>query len=117
MTATRYRIRPFEVEAIQWTGRQYGFLVQRIQALAGDDTFAHVDPEDRAHSDDPEASAALRDPDHGTWRPVRDGTWIVRNLTTGRVFQLADEAFRAAYEPLPYTVDEAGVHVYRESSQ
>jgi hypothetical protein len=116
VTATRFRIRPFEVDAIQWTGRPArGFLVQRIVAMVGDDTFAVLDEDDRANSEDPDASAALRDPDHGTWRPVSDGTWIVRNLTTGRVFQLADDAFRAAYEPLPYVVDEMGVHVYEES--
>lgn len=118
MTAIRFRIRPFEVDAIQWTGRPHGFLAQRIEALAGDDMFQFVDPEDRANSDDPEATAAFRDHDRGgTWRPVYTGDWIVRRLDTGRVFRLPDDAFSAAYEPLPYTVDEAGAHVYGESSR
>jgi hypothetical protein len=115
MTATRFRIRPFDVDAIQWTGRDCCFTEERIQSLVGPDTFEYVVEEDRANSDDPDASAALRDHDHGVWRPVKDGTWIVRRCDTGRVFRLADDAFRAAYEPLPYVVDEAGVHIYEEA--
>jgi hypothetical protein len=109
VTTTRFRARTFDVDAIQWAGLPSCWpLLQRIEALAGDDTFMVIDVEDLHHGDDPDASAALRDPDHGTWRPVSDGSWIVRRCDTGRVFQLADEAFRAAYEPLPYAVDEAG---------
>ena len=116
MTATRYRFRhqPIEIDAVQWTGHEDG--APRIQALAGDDMFQYVDPQDRENSEDPEATAAYRDHDRGgAWKPVYDGDWICRRVDTRKVFKLPNAALRTAYDPVPYTVDEAGAHGHGET--
>ncbi|MBB6556182.1 hypothetical protein [Nonomuraea rubra] len=89
----RFRKKPVEVTAVQWTGSNEAELV----AFAGSD-FEAVDPEDRG--DDPEQTAAVRHPVHGTWVEVYDGQWIVRDAK-GKFHPVAEDVFAETYEPVP----------------
>lgn len=99
-TARRYQSRPFQVDAIRWDGTNEA----AVSELAGGwDRFHALD---EPNTDDPEATAAIRHPDHNDWRLVHTGDWIVRR-DDGRVFRLPDDAFQAAYEDVRY--DQGGL--------
>lgn len=85
----RYLLRPFRVDAAQWTDNN----AAELAALAGD-RFMTIDPQDR--SEDPEATAALRESNHDTWDLLTPGDWVIRR-PDGRFFRLEDEQFREAY--------------------
>lgn len=89
----RFRKRPVEVEAVQWTGDNEAELV----AFAGD-LFRAVDPEDRG--DDPDQTAAVMDTLHNTWVRVYDGQWIVKGVK-GEFYPCAGDVFAETYEPAP----------------
>ena len=89
--AIRYRMRPADVLAVQWTGDN----AAQLRAFAGD-RFDTIDPEDR--TEDPAATAQLRESTHNTWRPVTPGMWIVKSTAGFAVWQ--DELFNNWYEPV-----------------
>lgn len=88
----RFRKRPVEVEAVQWTGDNEAELV----AFAGS-LFHAVDPEDR--SDDPDQTAAIMDTLHNTWMRVYDGQWIVKGVK-GEFYVIAPDVLAETYEPV-----------------
>lgn len=88
----RYRSKPVEVEALQWTGDNE----DELRAFVGD-LFEAVAPEDRG--DDPDQTAAVLDTRHGAWRCVYVGQWIVKGVK-GEVYPVADDVFAETYEPV-----------------
>ena len=90
----RWRKKPVEVQAVQWTGDN----ADEIFEFAGCDHFDVLDEPDRANSDDPEATAAVFDKLHSTWVLVKDGQWIIRGVK-GEFCPCDDEVFAATYEP------------------
>ncbi|MCW2897878.1 MAG: hypothetical protein JWO67_143 [Streptosporangiaceae bacterium] len=91
----RFRKKPIEVRAIQWTGDNRS----DVEALAGG-KFEEIDPIDRHMLDDPEASASLLAAPHGSWVLVYTGDWIVRD-DRGAFTRCADADFREAYDVAP----------------
>jgi hypothetical protein len=87
----RYRIRPWDVSAIQWDGTNEADVTK---LAGGRDQFHALD---EPSSEDPEATAEIRHPYHQDWRLMHTGDWVIRR-DDGRVFRLPDDAFRAAYE-------------------
>jgi hypothetical protein len=90
MTA-RYRNRTAEVEAVQWTGDNAGAL----SAFCSPFDFQTIDPEDRV--EDPEQTAAVRESEHGTWRGLAPGDWVVKRGLD--LFECSAADFAKLYEP------------------
>lgn len=88
----RFRKKPaeVEVEAVQWTGNNEA----EMRAFAGD-YFETVDREDRG--DDPDQTAAVRDPIHRTWVRIYDGHWVVKGAW-GKFYPVAAGEFVELYE-------------------
>lgn len=86
---TRYRQRPTECEAIQWTGDNPGDLLD----LAGHN-FEIIPPADRI--DDPDQDAQLLiEASH--WVGIKPGDWVLK--FDGYFVAKSDTAFRAVWEP------------------
>lgn len=90
----RYRSKPVEIEAIQFTGDNatevYDFSEGKFHVL---------DEEDREECDDPEATAEIFDELHSTWVLVYDTNWIIRG-TKGEYYPCNNEVFLEKYEEL-----------------
>lgn len=85
----KFRTKPFEIEAIQWTGDN----AIQIRRFVGPGNF------------DSKASKVW---DHlqGTWVNVNLNDWIIRGMKD-EFYPCADEVFQAKYEYVPYpTIDE-----------
>lgn len=89
----KHRLKPFHVDAIQWTGDNAAEL-----EVFTDRRFAALDEDDRKNCDDPEATAQLAETASGQWVLVFPNDWIIRNFK-GEFFRSRDEVFRAHYEP------------------
>jgi hypothetical protein len=89
---TRWRKKPVEVSAIQWTGAN----LAEVQAFTGPGYFGAVPPEDR--DEDPDMTAEVYDKLHSTWVHVYDGQWIIRGVQ-GELYPCAEDVFAATYEP------------------
>jgi hypothetical protein len=87
----RYVLRPFHIEAVQWTDTN----APELEAFAGD-RFMTLDPQDRI--EDPDATAALRESFHETWKLLHPGAWVIKR-PDGLFITLGDEQFREAYRP------------------
>jgi len=97
MTA-RYRHRTTEVEAVQWTGTNADVL----RAFAGAD-FDEIELDDRV--DDPDETAAVREADHGTWRGLKPGDWVVR--LEGGLYEFSAADFASQYDPVSSAVAQS----------
>jgi hypothetical protein len=86
----RYRHRTAEVEAVQWTGDN----AEALRAFCGPD-FDEIDLDDRV--EDPDETAAVREADHGTWRGLKPGDWVVK-LDEG-LYEFSAADFAKQYEP------------------
>ncbi|OKI47219.1 hypothetical protein [Micromonospora sp. CB01531] len=89
-----FRKKPVEIQAMQWTGENSGDL---YRFAAGH--FAVMDEQDRANSDDPEATAQIFDVLHSTWVLVYTGDWIIRGVK-GEMYPCRPDVFEATYEPV-----------------
>ena len=88
--ARRFRKKPVEIEAMQWTGDNLAEIVE----WAGD-KFDALDEEYR--DEDPEATAQIFDELHSTWVLVYDGHWIIKGLK-GEFYPCNAEVFEETYE-------------------
>lgn len=88
----RYRKRPIEVDAVQWTGDN----VDDVVALTGPENFERLD---ERPSDDPEATARVYDRLHSSWVLVRVDDWIIRGVR-GEVYPCRSDVFEATYAPV-----------------
>lgn len=86
----RFRKKPVEIEAVQWTGDNWYFLREWT-----DDKFNVLDEEDR--TDDPDATAEVLDDLHSTWVLVYTGDWIIKGVK-GEFYPCRNEVFEATYE-------------------
>lgn len=88
-----YRHRSGTVRARQWLGANEA----EIQELTGG-VFYALDDEDRASSDDPEATANLLTAPHSTSALLYDGDWVVQH---GDGFtRMTDDEFVAEFGPV-----------------
>ena len=62
-----------------------------------DGKFNELHPDDRAQSEDPDATAEIYDKLHSTWILVLPGQWIVRGIK-GEFYPCDDETFHWKYE-------------------
>lgn len=90
----RYRSKPVEIEAIQFTGDNATELYDFSEGK-----FHVLDKEDREECDDPEATAEIFDELHSTWVLVYDTNWIIRG-TKGEYYPCNNEVFLEKYEEL-----------------
>jgi hypothetical protein len=89
--AIRYRLRPADVLAIQWTGDN----ADQLRGLAGQH-FDTIDPEDRI--EDPEETAAFRTHEHGGWLGLKSGDWVVKRGK--ELLKVGAADFAKLYEPV-----------------
>jgi hypothetical protein len=102
MSASRFRKRPVEIEAVQFTGSNEDEVV----AFAGGAAlFGMTDPEDRG--DDPEVIASVYDKLHSTWVGVKAGQWIIRGVQ-GELYPCDPTVFEQTYEPVTGTSTTGG---------
>lgn len=87
-----FRHRSEQVEAVQWTGDN----ADTLRAFAGPD-FDEIDLDDR--TEDPDETAAVRESEHGTWRGLKPGDWVVR--LDGGLYEFAAADFAKQYEAVP----------------
>lgn len=90
----KVRKKPVEVEAVQWGGDN----ADELNQFAGSH-FDVLDEQDRANSDDPEATAQVFDVLHSTWVLVYTGDWIIRGIQ-GEHYPCRPDVFQATYEPV-----------------
>ncbi|WP_190172973.1 hypothetical protein [Streptomyces mirabilis] len=109
----RYRQRPLETEAIQWTGHN----ADALRAFAGID-FATIDPADRTEDLDCDAQLLV---EASHWVGIQPTDWVLR--FEGYFIAKSDVPFRAVWEPAaetqPVTVEAlarllngADVHIH-----
>jgi hypothetical protein len=94
----RYRHRTTEVEAVQWTGSN----ADQLRAFAGAD-FDEIELDDRV--EDPDQTAAVREADHGTWRGLKPGDWVVK--LEGGLYEFSAADFASQYEAAPSAVAQS----------
>jgi hypothetical protein len=90
--STRFRKKPVEIEAVQWTGDNEDEL---HTFTAGQ--FYATDDDDRANSEDPEATASVFDVLHSTWVLVYTGQWVIRGVK-GEFYPIAEDVLAETYE-------------------
>lgn len=102
-TSARYRHRAPEVEAVQWTGAN----AEQLRVFCSPFDFQLIDPEDRI--EDPEQTAAVRESEHGTWRGLKPGDWVLKRGVNLHEVSAADFAkrYEAAVPSAPAGVAEA----------
>jgi hypothetical protein len=88
-TPDRFRRRPAEIEAVQWTGDN----ADALRAFAGPD-FDTIDPEDRIEDTDQNAQLLV---EASHWVGMQPGDWVVK--FEGYFVAKADATFRAVWEP------------------
>jgi hypothetical protein len=88
----KFRKKPVEVDAVQWTGDNTAELHEFAET-----NFDVLGPEDRANCDDPEATAQIFDRLHSTWVLVQTGDFIVRGVQ-GELYPCRLDVFEATYE-------------------
>ncbi len=86
----KFRKKPFEVEAVQWTDDNEAELME----FTGQQ-FRRIAPPDR--SDDPEATGAVFDVLHRTWVNVYRGQWVIRGVR-GEFYPIAEDVLAETYE-------------------
>lgn len=89
---TRFKSKPVEIEAIQFTGENELELLDFT-----DGKFYVMNEQDRENCDDPEATATVFDDLHSTWVLVYDGNWIIRG-TKREYYPCNAEVFAEKYE-------------------
>lgn len=92
MAVFRFRKRPIEVEAVQWTGDNEAEL-----GAFTDDQFETVDPENRG--DDPDQTATVFDTLHSTWVRVYTGQWVIKGVK-GEFYPIAEAVLAETYDPV-----------------
>lgn len=92
----RFRKKPVEVDAVQWTGTN----AQEVNLFArGGAGFDVLSDEDRGNCNDPQATAMVYDVLHSTWVLVRTGDYIIRGIQ-GELYPCRTDVFEATYEPV-----------------
>lgn len=93
----RYRNKTVECEAVQWTGSNREELLDLCTPFDFDDDI------DRESAGDSDATAAVRESEHGTWVGLLPGDWVVRRGV--ELDRVAASEFERWYEPVPAEPD------------
>jgi len=119
----KYRTKPFEIEAIKFTGDNWDEILKFVGSRRASDNsdysipnFAHVTDYWPAWEYDPEIISVVWDKLHSTWVGVRIGDYIIKGMK-GEFYPCAAEVFEAKYElieegnwdcklPVPKEIDE-----------
>lgn len=88
----RFRTRIVEIDACQFTGENFSELFAWTGGY-----FLELHPDDRANSEDPDATAEVYDKLHSTWILVLPGQWIVKGAKN-EFYPCDDETFHWKYE-------------------
>ncbi len=91
---TKYRKKPVEVDAVQWTGDNE----DEVFDLTGCAVFGAITAATRTATADPAFTAEVYDGLHDTWIPLRTGDWVVRG-TRGEFWPVRGDIFAETYEP------------------
>lgn len=92
----RFRTKPFEIEAVKFTGDNFA----EVEFEFHDDPrldFYPVDEDER--TDDPDVVAQVFDYLHSTWVGVKVGQWIIKGQK-GEFYPCDPEIFEAKYEAI-----------------
>lgn len=100
MSTFRLQAKPAKASAVQWRGDNEAELIAFT-----DGAFEAIAPEDRANTDDPEATAAVLDR-HSAWVLVYTNQWIVKDDEGLR--PLSNDAIKKAYDLAPDEHTAAG---------
>lgn len=87
----RFRTKPVEITAVQWTGDNY---IEMLDWAGASFTTAVVPA---TGITDPEFTGAIFDFLHQTWIGVKTGQWIVQGAK-GEFYPCDDETFHWKYE-------------------
>lgn len=90
MSATRFRKKPIEVEALQWTGSNTADLVDFTNGR-----FLPINPADFTGVEG--ITARVYDELHSTWVGVRTGHWVIRG-TVGEFYPIDEAVLAETYE-------------------
>ena len=88
----KYRTKPVEIEAVQFTGNNYPEIEAWSNGL-----FNMLSRDDRLVCDDPEATAEVFDILHSTWILVKPGQYIVKGQK-GEFYPCDPDTFKWKYE-------------------
>lgn len=88
----RYRTKPFEIEAIRYSGDNPKVISGWTGGL-----FEETSEAERLH--DPDITAHVYDYLHETWVGVKTGQWIIKGAK-GEYYPCDPEIFEAKYEPV-----------------
>lgn len=92
----RFKSRPVEIEAIQFTGNNVDEVLELMQDKP-EPHLLYFKLEGAGYWDDPEIIANIYDELHGMWIGVRAGEWIVREIN-GEFCLYDSEIFAQKYE-------------------
>ncbi|HEY6115939.1 MAG TPA: hypothetical protein VI172_08275 [Candidatus Dormibacteraeota bacterium] len=87
-----YQRRVVQVQAVQWTGEN----AAELRELFGSD-FHVLDEQDRANSDDPDATAELIEIPDARWRLMYVGDWAVKESDDSQ-YRVAAAEFDTEWE-------------------
>jgi hypothetical protein len=90
----RFRKRPVEIEAIQWTGAN----LTEVRAFCGGSKFGPCDPAE-PQSHDATITAHVFDVLHESWVGVKTGQWVIRGVA-GEFYPIDEAVLAETYEPV-----------------
>lgn len=91
----KFRKRPIEVQAVQWTGDN----LAEVGHLTGSNNFQPINDLGRGPNDPAWATAEVYDRLHDKWIPLRTGDWVVRGVR-GECWPVEQAVFAETYEPV-----------------
>lgn len=90
----RFRKRPVEIEAIQWTGAN----LADVRAFCGGSKFGPCDA-DEPQRHDTTITAHVYDVLHESWVGVKTGQWVIRGVA-GELYPIDEGVLAGTYEPV-----------------
>lgn len=92
----RFRKKPVEIEAVQFTGDN----IEEIAQLAGFDLTAEDPDRSGAFLSDDNPPALVLQTIHGEFACARVGDWVIPEPQPGRAYPCKPDIFAATYEPV-----------------
>lgn len=89
----KFRKKPVEIDAVQWTGDN----AAEVYAFTGESNFAPITDGFHHESEDPDITATVFDVLHSTWVGVKTGQWIIRGVR-GETYPCDESMFADTYE-------------------
>ena len=113
MTPQRYRKKPVEVEAVQWTGDNIAEVAKLLQIdLTVDLDSSDTNPQDHLlYATDNRPPALVMKTVHGETAVARVDDWVVPEPVPGRGYPVRADIFAATYEPVRVSPNSGHGHV------